>query len=39
MPWVQLEILNINVISGIEYFCGIILESLQNFSEATPRHT
>ena len=32
----QLEILNINVISGIMYFDEIILESLKNVSETTP---
>ena len=31
----QLEILNINVISHIAYFCEIILESSQNVSETT----
>ena len=31
----QLEILTINVISGIVYFCKIILESLLNISETT----
>ena len=33
----QLEILIINVISGIVYFRKIILESLQNISKTTPR--
>ena len=33
----QLEILNINVISGIAYFREIILESSRNVSESTPR--
>ena len=33
----QLEILTINVISGIVYFHNIILESSQNISEPTPR--
>ena len=33
----QLEILTTNVISVIVYFCEIILESLQNISETTPR--
>ena len=33
----QLEILTINVISGIVYFCEISLESLLNVSETTPR--
>ena len=32
----QLEILTINVISGMVYFREIILESLWNFSETTP---
>ena len=32
----QLEILTINVISGIVYFCKIILESLRTVSETTP---
>ena len=32
----QLEILSINVISGIVYFRGIILESSRNVSETTP---
>ena len=32
----QLEILNINVISGVMYFCEIILESSRNVSETTP---
>ena len=33
----QLEILTINVITGIVYFREIILESSQNVSETTPR--
>ena len=33
----QLEILTINVFSGIVYFREIILESSQNVSETTPR--
>ena len=33
----QLEILNINVISGSVYFRDIILEGSQNVSETTPR--
>ena len=33
----QLEILTINVISGIAYFRKIILESSRNVSETTPR--
>ena len=33
----QLEILTINVFSGIVYFCEIILESSQNISETTTR--
>ena len=33
----QLEILTLNVISGIVYFHEIILESSQNISETTPR--
>ena len=32
----QLEILTINVITGIVYFCEIILESSENISEITP---
>ena len=32
----QRDILTINVISGIEYFRKIILESLQNVGETTP---
>ena len=35
----QLEILTINVISGIVYFHEIIWESLQNVSETTPRQS
>ena len=34
----QLEILAINVITGIAYFRKIILESSRNVSETTPRH-
>ena len=34
---IQLEILTINVISKIVYFHEIILESMQNIREATPR--
>ena len=34
----QLEILTINVITGIVYFREIILESSWNVSETTPRH-
>ena len=33
----QLEILTINVISGIVYFCEINLKSSRNVSETTPR--
>ena len=33
----QLEIITVNVISGIDYFWEIILESLRNVSETTPR--
>ena len=33
----QLEILSINVISGIVYFRKVILESSRNVSETTPR--
>ena len=33
----QLTILTINVICGIVYFCEIILESLWNFNQTTPR--
>ena len=33
----QLEILGINVVSGIVYFHEIILESSRNLSETTPR--
>ena len=33
---VQLDIININVISGIEYFREMILKSSRNFSETTP---
>ena len=33
----QLEILTINVISGIVYFCEIFLESLWKISETNPR--
>ena len=33
----QLEILTINVISGIVYFREIMLESSPNVSETTPR--
>ena len=32
----QLDILNVNVISGMVYFCEIILGSSQNISETTP---
>ena len=32
----QLEILTINVITGIVYFCEIILKSSRNVSETTP---
>ena len=32
----QLEILPISVISGVGYFCGIILESSRNVNETTP---
>ena len=34
----QLEILTINMISGIAYFFKIILESSRNISETTPRY-
>ena len=33
----QLEILNINLVSGNVYFCKIILESSQNVSEPNLR--
>ena len=33
----QLKILTINVISGVVYFRGIILDSSRNVSETTPR--